>query len=111
MNAIDQLKSVLCGPDGKCCVTGSDEDRAIIDRALRALAQPPLPVQPQRKPLTEEVLKDEFAKLYISDAAILHLAEHNRDYAVESIGARHRWAAFKSGARAIERAHGIGGDV
>jgi hypothetical protein len=40
MNPLEQLKSVLCGPDGKCCITGSDEDRAIVDRALQALAQP-----------------------------------------------------------------------
>ena len=38
MNAIEQLKSVLCDPEGKCCIRGSDEDRAIVDRALQALA-------------------------------------------------------------------------
>jgi hypothetical protein len=37
---IDQLKAVLCDPTGKCCIDGSDEDRAIIDRALQALTQP-----------------------------------------------------------------------
>lgn len=40
MSPIDQLKAVLCDPTGKCCIDGSDEDRAIIDRALQALAQP-----------------------------------------------------------------------
>jgi hypothetical protein len=40
MSPIDQLKAVLCDPSGKCCIDGSDEDRAIIDRALQALAQP-----------------------------------------------------------------------
>lgn len=40
MNAIEQLKSVLCDPTGKCCIKGSEEDRAIVDRALQALAQP-----------------------------------------------------------------------
>ena len=44
---LNQLKSVLCDPEGKCCIAGSDEDRAIVDRALEALAQPPLPVQPE----------------------------------------------------------------
>jgi hypothetical protein len=39
MNAIEQLKSVLCDPEGKCCIAGSDEDRAIVNRALQALAQ------------------------------------------------------------------------
>lgn len=97
------------------------EHMAEIHR-LKALAQPEqlvvggdnLPTltkwTPQRKPLTEDVLMAEFAKLYKSDAAILHLAENNKDYTLESIGARHHWTAFKSGARAIERAHGIGGE-
>jgi len=40
MSPIDQLRAVLCDPSGKCCIDGSDEDRAIIDRALQALAQP-----------------------------------------------------------------------
>ena len=40
MNAIEQLKSVLCDQTGKCCIKGSEEDRAIVDRALEALAQP-----------------------------------------------------------------------
>lgn len=38
MNPLEQLKSVICDPEGKCCITGSDEDRAIVDRALQALA-------------------------------------------------------------------------
>ena len=42
MTPIEQLKSVLCDPEGKCCITGSDEDRAIIDRALQALEAPVL---------------------------------------------------------------------
>jgi hypothetical protein len=33
-------KALLCDPTCKCCIDGSDEDRAIIDRALRSLAQP-----------------------------------------------------------------------
>ena len=41
MNLLEQLKSVLCDPAGKCCITGSDEDRAIVDRALQALAEQP----------------------------------------------------------------------
>jgi len=45
MNAIEQLKSVLCGPDSKCCITGSNEDRAVVDSALEALAQPAQPAQ------------------------------------------------------------------
>jgi|GEM_PF-2314930 len=40
MNPLDQLKAVLCDPSGRCCIDGSDEDRAIIDRALKELAKP-----------------------------------------------------------------------
>lgn len=40
MNAIEQLKSVLCDPEGKCCIVGSEEDRAIVDQALQALSAP-----------------------------------------------------------------------
>jgi hypothetical protein len=40
MKPLDQLKSILCDPEGKCCIAGTDEDRAIVDRALKALAQP-----------------------------------------------------------------------
>jgi hypothetical protein len=45
LTPLDQLKSVLCDPEGKCCIAGSAEDRAVVDRALHALAQPPLPAQ------------------------------------------------------------------
>jgi hypothetical protein len=34
---IEQLKSVLCDPEGKCCIAGSDADRAIVDAALTEL--------------------------------------------------------------------------
>jgi len=50
MNAVEQLKSVLCDPDGKCCIAGSDEDRAIVDRALLALAAPVQ--EPEQEPVT-----------------------------------------------------------
>ena len=40
MNAIEQLKSVLCDQEGKCCIWGSDADRAIVDRALEELTTP-----------------------------------------------------------------------
>ena len=52
--------------------------------------------------LTEEELRIAFGKLYPNDIGILELAENNRDYAVEAIGARHHWTAFKAGARAGE---------
>ena len=39
MTAIETLISVLCGPDGKCCISGSDDDRRLIDSALAELAK------------------------------------------------------------------------
>ena len=39
MNAIETLISVLCDPEGKCCISGSDDDRRLIDSALAELAQ------------------------------------------------------------------------
>jgi len=52
--------------------------------------------------LTEEELRIAFGKLYPNDIGLLELAENNKDYAVEAIGARHHWTAFKAGARAGE---------
>ena len=42
MTPLEQLKSVLCDPAGKCCISGSEADRAVVDSALAYLA---LPVQ------------------------------------------------------------------
>ena len=53
MNPVEQLKSVLCDPEGKCCITGSDEDRAIVDKALQALAQPAVTESHKQEPLKE----------------------------------------------------------
>ena len=39
MKAIEALTSVLCDPEGKCCISGSDDDRRLIDSALAELAQ------------------------------------------------------------------------
>jgi hypothetical protein len=64
MNAIEQLKSVLCDPTGKCCIKGSEEDRAIVDRALEALTQP------EQKPMHPEMRKmweDHFDKCFRDD--------------------------------------------
>ena len=44
--AEDNLTAMLCDPEGKCCISGSDADRRIIDDALdilRALAAEPAP--------------------------------------------------------------------
>ena len=34
--ALEALESVLCDPEGKCCIDGSDADRAVVDKALAA---------------------------------------------------------------------------
>ena len=49
----------------------------------------PLLHPPQRTwvGLTEEELRIAFGKLYPNDISILELAENNRDYAIEAIGA------------------------
>ena len=38
MSIHEELTSVLCDAEGKCCVSGSSTDRDIIDKALAALA-------------------------------------------------------------------------
>jgi hypothetical protein len=60
--------------------------------------------QPQREwvGLTDEERRAEFAKLYPSDDALLNLAENNRDFMVEAIGARHHWHAFQLGSKSTE---------
>lgn len=35
--ALADLEAVLCDPEGKCCIQGSDGDRAAIDAALANL--------------------------------------------------------------------------
>jgi hypothetical protein len=77
---------------------------APLDHVLRSaiLRSSKVIKPPQREPLTEEELRIEFGKLYPNDLGILELAENNKDFAIKAIGARHRWAAFKAGARAIE---------
>jgi hypothetical protein len=62
------------------------------------------PAQPKAEPrLTDAEIKAEFGKLYPNDLPLIELAANNRDFALEAIGARHHWTAFKEGARAIER--------
>ena len=39
MNPIDALESVLCDPDGKCGIHGSQEDRNIVETALAELRE------------------------------------------------------------------------
>lgn len=66
MNPLEQLKSVLCDPEGKCCIAGSDEDRAIVDRALQALAQT---AQPPQRPWQEPTGNEWFEWWRVSQVA------------------------------------------
>ena len=106
MNAIEQLKSVLCNHDGKCCIAGSEEDRAIVDRALQALAQPEQePVQfkctviddahPNGIPLEQWAKPQQRTWVGLTDDELSDIwFKQSTD-----------WMEF---ARAIEAAHGIG---
>ena len=80
MTAIETLISVLCGPDGKCCISGSDDDRRLIDAALVYLAQaadsvpavsdlPPLPAPDLRDVGTKPQEIKEFLKGYATEYA------------------------------------------
>lgn len=46
--ALDELRAVLCDPDGRVCIDGSDGDRAVIQQALAMLAAAPHPVARER---------------------------------------------------------------
>jgi hypothetical protein len=88
MDAIEQLKSVLCDPEGKCCIAGSDEDRAIIDRALQALTQRTTPPAAQPAPVQEPVAWAVFEgrnahDLYLPQEYVeaLKMAEYKGDHA------------------------------
>lgn len=53
LDAIKQLESILCGPDGTCCIAGSLWDRNTVDEALAALRSQlatTAPAEPMTKP-------------------------------------------------------------
>ena len=59
--ALEALESVLCNPDGKCCIDGSNADRAVVDAALTALRaalaqqDEPKPMSPEQRQRWEEL--------------------------------------------------------
>jgi hypothetical protein len=81
MTPVEQLRSVLCDQTGKCSIAGSDQDRAIIERALQGLAAPvqePVWIQPdhlqkaQKAPFlcrVEPNKRDDFVPLYTAPPA------------------------------------------
>ena len=84
MTAIETLISVLCDPEGKCCISGSDDDRRLIESALAELSQataaqadsvpavsdlPPLPAPDLRDVGTKPQEIKEFLKGYATEYA------------------------------------------
>lgn len=55
MNALEKLEAVLCDPEGKCCIGGSDADRQIVNESLAALrAELARPLEVALVELTDE---------------------------------------------------------
>ena len=69
MTAIETLISVLCGPEGKCCISGSDDDRRLIDSALAELAQAAQPAPATQPAPVLWVSPEQFANFMDSDEA------------------------------------------
>ena len=115
MNILEQLKSVLCDPSGKCCITGSDEDRAIVDRALQALAEQPAqqePPSPQaREPLLREIAAlsanalDDYKMIQKLMAERQPLTDEQIEACIHHVD--EDGIGLFAFARAIEAAHGI----
>ena len=105
MTAIETLISVLCGPDGKCCISGSDDDRRLIDSALAEIAQaaqaaecvpavsdlPPLPAPDLRDVGTKPQEIKEFLKGYATEYARAAIAAHAPADSVQEDAARYRF--------------------
>ena len=53
MNIHEELTAVLCDAEGQCCISGSNADRDIIDKALAALAE----LESENKALLEAIRK------------------------------------------------------
>jgi len=69
------------------------------------------PTAQAQQPLTDEKIKSEFGKLYPKDLPLIELAENNRDFRMDAIGAHHHLTAFNLGVKAAEAAHGIKGET
>ena len=102
MDAIETLISVLCDPEGKCCISGSDDDRRLIDSALAELAQaadsvpavsdlPPLPAPDLRDVGTKPQEIKEFLKGYATEYARTAIAARAPADSVQEDAARYRF--------------------
>lgn len=56
MEALEQLKSVLCDPEGNVCISGSDGDRKVISDALESLEQQVAALTEYNKTRTDELI-------------------------------------------------------
>ena len=50
-NVLKKLESVLCDPKGRCCIHGSEQDRAIVDEALTAIRAARAQKQAEQEPV------------------------------------------------------------
>lgn len=66
-----------------------------------------MPAPAPQVPMTLEEIEAAFGKRYPHDLPLIKLAENNRDFALDSIGARHHFAAFKAAITAAEAHHGV----
>lgn len=62
---VEKLKSVLCDPEGKCCISGSNADRQVVDEALAILDQqaahnPWQPIETAPKDRTRVLVSDRY---------------------------------------------------
>ena len=110
MTAIETLISVLCDPEGKCCISGSDDDRRLIDSALADIAQaaqsadsvpavsdlPPLPAPDLRDVGTKPQEIKEFLKGYATEYARTAIAARAPADSVQEDAARYRWLRERS---------------
>ena len=88
MEALEQLKSVLCDPEGNVCISGSDGDRKVISDALESLDQ-------QVAALAKEVEKFEISY-------VLEQADHKRT-STELTAAQAREAKLRELWEAVEK--------
>lgn len=88
--------------EGQVDVAQLEWMRGQLEHALTQLAGE-VPV-PEAKTLTPEQLRAAFAHAYPADAAILEQLEGHQGFMPGALGARHHWAAFERGARAVEHA-------
>ena len=106
MTAIETLISVLCDPGGKCCISGSDDDRRLIESALAELSQataaqadsvtavsdlPPLPAPDLRDVGTKPQEIKEFLKGYATEYARTAIAARAPADSVQEDAARYRF--------------------